>query len=122
MLRKEAEAKRKELEDKQKLLRGEQNDYRGQLENLLEHFNEQVAIVKLLPKCACRHSNSKSILWDSGGGTMGIPIKLINPPSLHLFSGANPTPKDEANYEQWLFQARGALTSHTEEVVQSGII
>ena len=43
MLRKEAEAKREELEDKQKLLRGEQNDYRGQLENLLEHFNEQVA-------------------------------------------------------------------------------
>ena len=41
------------------------------------------------------------------GGTMGTPIKLINPPSLPLFSGADPTPKDEANYEQWLFQAMG---------------
>ena len=38
-------------------------------------------------------------------GTMATPIKLFNPPSLPLFSGADPTPKDEANYEQWLFQA-----------------
>ena len=42
MLRKEAEAEREELEDKQKLLRREQNDYGGQLENLLEHFSQQV--------------------------------------------------------------------------------
>ena len=41
------------------------------------------------------------------GGTMGTPVKLINLASLPLFSGADPTPKDEANYEQWLFQARG---------------
>ena len=45
------------------------------------------------------------------------PVKQVNPPSLPLFSGADPTPKDEANYEQWLFQARGALNSHTEEAV-----
>ena len=41
------------------------------------------------------------------GGTIGTPVKLINLPSLPLFSGADPTPKDEANYGQWLFQARG---------------
>ena len=33
-----------------------------------------------------------------------------------------PPPKEEANYEQWLFWARGTLNSHTEETVQSGII
>ena len=32
---------------------------------------------------------------------MGTPIKLINSPSIPLFSGATPTSKDEANYEQW---------------------
>ena len=53
---------------------------------------------------------------------MGTPIKLINPPRLPLYSGADPTPKVEANYEQWLFQARGPLNSLTEEAVQSGII
>ena len=40
MLQKEAEAKREELEDKQKLPNREQSDYRGQLENLVEFFNE----------------------------------------------------------------------------------
>ena len=55
-------------------------------------------------------------------GNYGDPINLINPPSLPLFSGEDPTAKDEVNYEQWLFQARGALNSHTEEAVKSGII
>ena len=41
------------------------------------------------------------------GGTMGTPVKLINLSSLPLFSETDPTPKDEANYEQWLFQTRG---------------
>ena len=49
-------------------------------------------------------------------------MKLINLPSLFLFSGADPISKDEANYEQWLLQARGVLSCHTEEAVQSGII
>ena len=52
------------------------------------------------------------------GETMVTSMKLINPPSLPLFLGADPTPKDEANYEQWLFQAQGVLNSHTEEAVQ----
>ena len=55
-------------------------------------------------------------------GIVGSPIKLINPPSLPLFLEADHTPKDETIYEQWLLQARGALNSHTEEAVQSGII
>ena len=87
-----------------------QNDYRGQLENLLEHFNEQVAKVKLLqrelaPSVCSDIQTSKSISRDLSRRDHGTPIKLINPPSLPLFSGADPTPKDEANYEQWLFQA-----------------
>ena len=50
MLTKEAVAKSEELKDEQKFLRGEQNDYRRQLENLFEHFNEQVAKVELLQR------------------------------------------------------------------------
>ena len=127
MLRKEAEAKRQQLEDEHKILRGEQNEYKGQLESSLEHFNEQVAKVKLLQR-----ESAPSVLSDIQtpnqsqgtlvGGTMETPIKLINPPSLPLFSGADPTPKDEVNYEQWLFQARGTLNSHTEEAVQSEML
>ena len=94
---------------------------------MLEHFNEQVAKVELLQRESAPSVYSEIQMPNQSqrtlvGGTMGTPIKLINPPSLPLFSGADPTPKDEANYEQWLFQARGALNFHTEEAVQSGII
>ena len=41
------------------------------------------------------------------GGTLETPIKLVNLPSLPLFCGADPTPKYEANYKQWLIQSRG---------------
>ena len=103
MLRKEAEAKIEELEDKQNLLRGKQNNYRGQLVDLLELFNEQVATVKLLQNesaptvCPDIHTPNPS-QGTLVGGTMGTPVKLINLPSLPLFSGADPTPKDEDNY------------------------
>ena len=122
MLRKEAEAKRKELEAEQKVLREEQNDYRGQLENLLGHFNEQVAKIKALQKesvpsvCSSIQTPNQS-QGTLIRGTAGSPFKLINPSSLPLVSGADPTPEDEANYEQWLFWARGALNSHMEEAV-----
>ena len=49
-LGKKQKLRERNQKDKQKLLRGEQNDYRGQLENLLEWFNEQVAKVELLLK------------------------------------------------------------------------
>ena len=100
MLRKEAEPKREELEDEQKILRGEQNDYKGQLENLLEHFNEQVAKVELLqresaPSVCSDIQTPNQAQGTLVGGTMGTPIKLINPPSLPLFSGADPTPQKQ---------------------------
>ena len=87
---------------------------------MLEHFNEQVAKVKLLQRESAPsvHSDIQTPNQSQGtlvGGNMGTPIRLINPPSLPLFSGADPTPRDEAYYEQWLFQARGALNFHTEE-------
>ena len=109
---KKQKLREKQLEDKQKLLRGEQNDYRGQLENLLDHFNEQVAKVKLLwnESIPTVHYDIHTPNLSQGtlvGGTMGTPIKLINLSSLPLFSGADPTPKDKAKYEQWLFQAWG---------------
>ena len=112
MFRKEAEAKKDKLEDKQKFLRGEKNDYTGQLEELLECFNEQVAKVKLLQNESTPsvHSDIHTPNWSQGTlvrGTMGTPVKLINLPRLPLFSWADPPPKDEANYEQWLYQARG---------------
>ena len=100
-----------------KSLGEEQNDYRGQLKSLLEHFNKQVDKVKLLQResILSMYSAIQTPNQSEGTlvrGTVGSPIKLINPPSLPLFSGVDPTPKDEVNYEQWLFQAVGIEIPH----------
>ena len=74
----------------------------------MEQFNEQVAKVKLLwnesapTACLDIHTANPS-QGTLVGGTIGTPVKLITLPSLPLFMGADPTPRDEANYEQWLF-------------------
>ena len=43
-------------------------------------------------------------------------------PDLLPFSGADPVPKDEGSWEQWEFQVRGFLDTHTSEAVCSALI
>ena len=43
-------------------------------------------------------------------------------PDLPPFSGADPVPKDEGSWEQWEFQVRGFLDTHTPEAVCSVLI
>ena len=50
------------------------------------------------------------------------PRKLIKAPSLPLFLGADPVLKEEGSWEQWEFQVRGSLDTHTQEAVCSVII
>ena len=50
------------------------------------------------------------------------PRKLMKTPDLPPFSGADPVPKDEGSWEQWEFQVRGFLDTHTLEAVRSVLI
>ena len=109
------EVKREDLEAEQKVLREEQNNYKGQLENLLEHFNKQVAKVEVLQKefVPSVHSSIQTPNQSQGTlvrGTVGSPMKLIKRPSPPLFSRADPPSKMR-------FKATGALNSHVEEAV-----
>ena len=48
--------------------------------------------------------------------------KLIAPPNLPIFLGQEPVPSTEGSTDQWLFQVKGALATHTEEAVTSAVI
>ena len=39
-----------------------------------------------------------------------------------IFSGQEPVPKDERNYDQWEFQVRGAIATHTKNSMRAAII
>ena len=43
-------------------------------------------------------------------------------PDLPPFSGTDPVPKDEGSWEQWEFQVKGFLDTHTPEAVRSAIV
>ena len=49
-------------------------------------------------------------------------MKISKPPQICIFSGQEPVPKDEGNYNQWEFQVRGAIATHTKNSVRAAII
>ena len=48
--------------------------------------------------------------------------QLVMTLGLLLFSGAEPTPRDEATYEQWKFQVRGMRSSCPKGTVRTALI
>ena len=48
--------------------------------------------------------------------------QLVMSSGLPLFSGADPTPRDESTYEQWRFQVRGMWSTASEQAVKTAVI
>ena len=48
--------------------------------------------------------------------------QLVMSSGLPLFSGSDPTPRDESTYEQWKFQVKGMRSSCPENTVRSALI
>ena len=48
--------------------------------------------------------------------------KNSKPPSLPIFSGEQPTPCGEAEYQQWVFQVRSFRESYTDEAIKNAVI
>ena len=101
-----------ELESAHKLI-GDELDQRDQkFEQLLLNFGSEVRKVEKLQQ----QLNPKELSHIKKHSV------LCSPPDLPFFSGTEPVPRDEGSYAQWLFQVRGAMTSHTEEAVRSAIV
>ena len=49
-------------------------------------------------------------------------MKISKPLQICIFSGLESVPKDEGNYDQWEFQVRGVIATHTENSMRAAII
>ena len=49
-------------------------------------------------------------------------MKILKPPQICTFSGNEPVLKEEGSYDQWEFQVRGAMATHTENSVRAAIV
>ena len=90
------------------------NEEREQrLENLLKRFGQEVERVEQIKQEISPRGKVESPVVEK---------KLTRPPHLPYFSGAEPVPKDEGSYTQWIFQVKEAIELHTEAAVRSGIV
>ena len=107
--RKNGCARLQQLEDEQKKVREEQQQHQEQLARFLTHFQEEVRKVEKLQQSK---TLDESTVLQGAVGELGEP-KIIKPPVLLPFSGADPVPKGEASCEQWVWQVKEALKSCT---------
>ena len=49
-------------------------------------------------------------------------MRISKPPQICIFSGQEPVPKDEGNYDQWEFRVRGAIATHTKNSMRVAIV
>ena len=49
-------------------------------------------------------------------------MRISKPPQICIFSGQEPVLKEEGNYDQWEFQVRGAMATHTKNSVRAAIV
>lgn len=117
-------------EEEQRTIREEQENYRGQLTQLLETIRSEISNVG---KKGGLEEGVQDISGASYHTPRGSPIVksahvegetvfLKGPAKFPLFSGTEPTPKDEADFEQWIFQVKGAISLHRPESVRSSMV
>ena len=49
-------------------------------------------------------------------------MRISKPPQICIFSGQEPVPKEEGNYNQWEFQVRGVMAMHTKNSMRAAIV
>ena len=49
-------------------------------------------------------------------------MRISKPPQICIFSGQEPVPIEEVNYDQWEFQVRGVIATHRENSVRAAIV
>ena len=103
-------------------MREDQQEHQQQMIEILEKLCDQVKKVENM------HSGSVPALegeyYTSPVSQMTVTTlsKLSAPLNLPIFSGQEPVPSTEGSTDQWLFQVKGAIASHTEEAVRSALI
>ena len=102
-------------------LKEEKFNYQRQLGQMVERIGSQIEQLD-------RKIDSEAPPLPSGIVTppVGSPRQevqqLVMAPGLPLFSGSEPTPRDEGTYDQWKFQVNGMRSSCTEPAVRSALI
>ena len=114
-------------------LQQEQKETREQMVKIYQRLGEEVKKVEEMRT----HGSQSFTSVKQEGAQMGMIVedrqvtpqtpgrdecKIVKPPQICIFSCSDPIPKDEGSYEQWEFQVRGAMATHTKNSVCAAIV
>ena len=127
-----------QLEAESQEFKHEQQMNQEQLMELLQHFSLEVKWIEELKKEVSQQKIMAATLEASpvhitpevleGATTMENVVdtlekeKISKPPPIVYFSGIEPIPKEEGSHDQWEFQVRGVMDTHTENSVRAAIV
>ena len=103
-------------------MREDQHEHQQQMMEILEKVSDQVKEAENICSGSVPALEGEYYTPPVSLMRVNTPSKLSTPPNLPTFSGQEPVPSTEESIDQWLFQVDGALATHTEEAVRSGVI
>ena len=98
-------------------LRRDQEGYQNQLVEVVQSLQEKLETLEQESQRVLEQETNPVVtpvatLWP----------KVRKPPELPYFSGADPVPREEGSFEQWIFQVRGSSANHTQDAIRSGVV
>ena len=91
------------------------------LTDLINRVDKQTRVVNAVRECQESIPRIASSIVTPSIQAIN-PSKNSKPPNLPIFSGDVPTPCDEADYTQWIFQVHSFRESYTDEAIKNAVI
>ena len=104
--------------------REETREQRASLAQLIDRVNQQARITGQLQaqSLAGLIQSVPSILSNPHSHHDNTQPKMTKAPDLPVFSGELPTPKGEAEFDNWIFQIKSLQQSYTDSAIQNAVV
>ena len=115
---------RGEAERELERTREETREQRASLAQLIDRVNQQARIIGQLQTQSLAGSiqSVPSTLSNPRSHHDHVPPKMTKAPDLPVFSGELPTPKGEAEFDNWIFQIKLLQQSYTDPAIRNTVV
>ena len=127
----EIEMERQTIQYKEELarqaeeMRSDASSQRATIAELAHRMDHQASLINKLRE---EHSQVESIPRISSSivtpdVATGLEVrKMTRNPDLPIFSGEKPTPKQEVEYDNWIFQVKNLRKTYTDDAIKNGVV
>ena len=116
---------KEELARQAEEMRSDASSQRATIAELAHRMDHQASLINKLRE---EHSQVESIPRISSSivtpdVATGLEVrKMTRNPDLPIFSGEKPTPKQEVEYDNWIFQVKNLRKTYTDDAIKNGVV